>query len=264
MYVFLRSAARFAALCPNDSRIRGNGPANRELTPERRNASPAGEPPRVSGLGGAVRFVVSPLMAMAMLASPSIAAPADSAPEVEGPVLQQGEPSCEESRVPAGRATAADIHTCLWWFAYAPVLETDVERDHGALWLQTSVDPRPGWCLRRLAGSLYSSPDVTRMHSFTVGGLGSGSRTTLELDAEGAALQPAAISQVAGALPGRFGARPHLDDGSVDFTWRGTTRRRVDAVVGAELSWDSSTSAIEIFEFGRLTYPILARCSSPS
>lgn len=202
-------------------------------------------------------------MAMVMLASPAGAAPAaDTAPEVEGPVLQKGESSCEESRVLAGRTLVAEVHTCLWWFGYVPALETDVARDHGALWFQATVDPRPGWCLRRLEGSLYSAPDVTRVHSFTVGGLGGRSRTTLELDAEGAALQPAAVSQAAGASRGKFAASARLDEGSIDFRWRGKTTRRVDAVVGAELSWDASTSATDVYEFGRLVYPTVTRCSA--
>lgn len=162
----------------------------------------------------------------------------------------------------AGRAPVADLHACMWWFGYVALLETDVAQDHGALWFQATVEPRRGWCLRRLEGSLYSSPDVTRMHSFTVGGRGSNRQPVLELDAEGAALQQASISQAAGNSPGRFVARPHLADGSVDFTWKGTTSDRVDAIAGAELSWDAATSALEIFEFGRLLNPTLVRCAS--
>lgn len=200
--------------------------------------------------------------AAAVLASPVSAAPAaDSAPASEGPLLQQGEPVCDERTVISRQEVVADLHACLWWFAYLPLLETDVERDHGALWFQTTVTPRRGWCLRRLAGSVYSSPETTRMSSFVVGGRGDEARPRIDVDAEGAALQEASLSQTVGGARGRVSTRADLAGGYVDFTWTGNARSRVEAVVGAEISWEAATSAADVFEFGRLLNPVLRECA---
>lgn len=207
--------------------------------------------------GGLVAIVTAAFVAVPVAGA---APAADAAPRAEGPLLQQGDPICDRREIRSERATIGDLHVCLWWFAYLPVLETDVSRDHGALWLQATVTPRRGWCVRRVSGSLYSSPDVTRMHEFVVGNGGGEREPSLDVDAQGAALHEASLSQTLDRSTGKVAADPDLDEGSVGFTWTGRTAGRVEAVVGAEISWDSATGAIDVFEFGRFLNPVLGRC----
>lgn len=216
-------------------------------------------------LGKKRRWRVTLLIAVSSLsiASSALAQGWDShtEPETDGPLFANGDASCGggEAKTPEGKV-AAESSACVWWFEYLPVLETDFDRDHGVLWLQTTFTPRDGFCLVGVTVHLGADPESFRIESWmpeegrgrTRPGVADFSMTT---DAAGNGLQEASI--VATSVPQQRGTSRTTAPGKNDvleYRWTAAkpTDAQVNAVVALDVSWsgDLPGSLLRLYRLG--------------
>ena len=182
-------------------------------------------------------------------------------PETNGPLFANGDASCGggEAKTPQGEV-AAESSACVWWFEYLPALETDLQRDHGVLWLQTTFTPRDGFCLVGVTVHLGADPESFRIESWmpdegrgrTRPGVADFSMTT---DAGGNGLQEASV--LATAVPQQRGTSRTVapgKNGVLEYRWTAArpTTEQVNAVVAVEVSWsaDLPGSLLRLYGLG--------------
>lgn len=160
---------------------------------------------------------------------------ASSPPATSGPLLPSPtDPSCDRYPVmkrDLGSPTVAVVTSCSWFFGYAPWFETDPGRDYFALWTQVEVDPKPGFCVDRIAVT-RSIPDAEVTEVAPGSRVEAASDVSLRVDAAEHGLQDAMIEQsdvvTAGVLRGTAqtdGAR---------YLWEGRSKRPVFLAAGLE------------------------------
>ncbi len=169
-----------------------------------------------------------------------------SEPERSGPLYANADASCGqgEARAPDG-TVAARSDGCIWWFEYLPILETDLQRDHGVLWLQASITPERGFCIVGANFGFTAEPDAFRLETSMPEEGRSATRSgpttfSLTTDAAGAGLQEGSV--MATNVPQQRGTKRTIvapKQGSVEVRWKATepTDEPVNAVIGLAVSW---------------------------
>lgn len=100
------------------------------------------------------------------LALGALASPADArrAPKKRGP-LSFDERACDRQterwRNPKTglTETVARTQTCVLFYRFDPLAESDEDRNYGVVWVQAKVDPRNGWCARSVTSKLLVTDD---------------------------------------------------------------------------------------------------------
>lgn len=189
-------------------------------------------------------FVVAAVLCLWPAAA--LAAPA-SEPRAAGPWSPTySPPTCDAGPLEYSDGTVAvDTRTCEWWFQYATASETDTTRDYGILWLHTRVDPRPGFCVRKVlmglqAGDGFSAHAATRPRDVVIRA-GRHTKMQLATDARGNGLQEASVEQDVLLRPGRLEVRRLSTEGWSRGRWTaaGPQTKPVDLALGIEVSWET-------------------------
>ncbi|MGH2753343.1 MAG: hypothetical protein ACRDLB_02815 [Actinomycetota bacterium] len=212
-----------------------------------------------------MRRVALPLVLVALMAIPADAADqldARDAPETTGP-LEAGEKGCDGGTEKHEGEVVARVRLCYRLFLVNVEEEDDEERDFGAIWLQSTVDAKRGWCTTAVRTSALVSSDGT-IHARTPSRRITAKRARsvtrgLKIDAQGALADAAKISQDFIVYPKRtVPSLNALGDGErFKLTWKGSTARPLGFAMGAELSWAQADGSPQIDP--KLTYDFSAK-----
>jgi hypothetical protein len=162
-------------------------------------------------------------------------------PQVSGPLSLQEE-KCDRKVQNYEGDKVAVARRCLRFYTYDPASESALDRDYGALWLQSTVNPVDGWCTTR-TGSKIILPKDLGLHSRaprkkrTIEERGPFT-TTLDVTVEdnGAA---ASIAQDWIAYPRSL--KPSLTERVFKLGWGGKTGAKLAFAHGIEISWTMSS-----------------------
>ena len=165
---------------------------------------------------------------------------ASKEPRVSGPLEVQSQ-DCLPHQVKYGGKTIALLNACVWLYEFDLTMETDALRNYGVAWVQTTVDATNGWCATKVNSEVSLPQDVQR-HGYAPRrklARRKPARATVKLkvDAEGYAVEDAAISQRFNLFPKTW--RPTLADNgrSVITTWTGRESSKLAFAHGVEFSW---------------------------
>ncbi len=149
--------------------------------------------------------------------------------------------ACDKQRKRVDGETVAVAKGCS--FAYL-VAESNDASDYAVLWAQSSIDPKRGWCARRLTteitAPLYteaieigpsSDRNIGRTRALTTGLVGGPQDAT----DEGAYFEQQYL-----AYRGDLAATGGPGDAVGSLEWEGDTKQAVAHAFGMEISWDAS------------------------
>ncbi len=181
------------------------------------------------------------VMGLSVPAAPASAQiDAEDRPIVRGPLVQQLK-QCKRKRVRVDGNLVAVAESCIRFLSFAPEKEGDAARDYGAIWLQTTLDSRRKWCTTKIKGDIFV-PRGARLHARAPRALFAAQRrsvrTKLKVDAAGHATGRAGVvRRVFSLLPRRLRGRRAADGTVWRAAWRGSTKAKVAAASGIEVSW---------------------------
>lgn len=166
--------------------------------------------------------------------------------------LTPGERTCttKQDKTSGGR-TIAKLKVCAFPFIFAPGSESDAVNDYGAIWIQSQVVPRNGFCVKKANTDVTLDADVP-VHSTAPRGRTSDRtrrvRVELVVDAQGAA-EAADFGRIENTFvmrKGKLSRRNVVDDAGsrlVRLSWRGSTRKKIAFAHGIETSWAAAGDA---------------------
>jgi hypothetical protein len=166
---------------------------------------------------------------------------AQTPPETAGPLVPISEQQCQGGQLAVpGFGIVAESEVCLWLYRLAPV-ETNVEDDFTAFWLQYEVIPYGGWCVVDVEVDLRG-PDDGRILSTTAlrdGKYPTDKKQDLDLvvDGDGTAPIPGSILQKVTAPRGRVTSR--TSNNRFTFGWKGASDDPVMFAWGLQTSHPS-------------------------
>ena len=183
-----------------------------------------------------------------LLALMAPSAPAEAAqteawdrPTVRGPLRQELR-NCRARSVRFEDRVVARVRSCIRLYSLRPSAESDVARDYGAVWLQTTVAPRGNWCAKLMRSDI-EVPQGTTMHAHAPTSRFTDHRkrvrTRLVIDARQQAASAGAISQGFALIPRALRTSTQDDRHTWRATWRGSTGNKVASASGIEISWDA-------------------------
>ena len=184
-------------------------------------------------------------------------------PQVSGP-LELEKKDCQRRTKSFNRDLAAVAKACLRFYSMAPDGESDEDRNYGAIWLQSNLDAKNGWCTLEVTSDILL-PKGVQVHARVPRGVTEISRvrtraTRLQVDAAGAAEEQATIRQEAIAYPRviRTGIR---QDGQVfRLKWKGATAKTLGFPSGLEVSWPSDNTSADLSISFSLNYELRQSC----
>ena len=149
--------------------------------------------------------------------------------------------ACNEQRKRVNGDVVSVAKGCSFGFLLAS--ESDPNKDYGAVWAQTTVNPRRGWCVVRTTTSLAApdgsvTGDVSPSADREIGRQRT-LRTMLIFGPQTGQSTAAYLEQTYLAYPGSLTSAEDATHPTV--VWRGKTRRTVANVLGAEVAWASDT-----------------------
>lgn len=163
-------------------------------------------------------------------------------PRVSGPLSLAGS-KCGPDEAKHEGKTIAKVKSCLWLYEFDSTRETDLLRNYGVGWVQTTVNPVNGWCATKVDSNLNLPVDMRRHSTAPTRRVqvARASRTTVKLkvDADGHAIEKASVAQSFKIFPKSW--KPTLsDDGrKIGTVWRGRESSTLAFALGAEVSWES-------------------------
>lgn len=169
---------------------------------------------------------------------------ARQAPEVSGPLSQQSL-ECKTQRERFQGNVVAVGKTCLRIFVLDPSSETDVDRDYGVVWLQSTLNSSRGWCATKVQSDVNLPHDVTVERRVPRGltEIGRRKRLTsrLVVSANGSASTNGEVTQRYIAYPDsiRTSVR-HAEFQVFRLRWLGSDERKLAFASGAEISWNEN------------------------
>lgn len=188
-------------------------------------------------------------------------------PTVAGPLAVEGK-QCRDSKQKFGDETVAKGSVCLTIFALDPTTESDEARDHGVLWVQSSVWTASGWCTAKVQTDILV-PSQMETHALGPAPevIDEKARTTVTLrtDANGSSDNTSTVSADLILYPGEI-TRPAQPDPEPDagadedldmrlrLTWTGLENRKLAFASAAEVSWPAG-SEIPAVSY-RIRYPV--------
>lgn len=152
--------------------------------------------------------------------------------------------TCDSQTTHSGGEVALVTKGCLFTYQVSPEVQVQGNEDHGAVWAQSSVDTRRGWCTKRVTTTIAVPPDA-----MTMGTAPESSSATQRAVRE--TMLPVGSLSVMSMVPSlyqSFFAYPGTirvstsDDGSViKMVWRGSTRQDLAFALGAWISFPKNT-----------------------
>jgi hypothetical protein len=122
-----------------------------------------------------------------------------------------------------------------------PRRESNAARNFGAVWLQTNVDGRNGWCARNVE-SIIKVPRDTRIENFVPHfdrvRSPRGKKVRLVINADGDADRNGVVKNRFWLVP--RGIRPSVSDNNrrLVLRWTGNTAQKLAFALGVEFSWN--------------------------
>jgi hypothetical protein len=188
-----------------------------------------------------VGVVTSLVLGSLIVGSPAGAAQmtARERPSVQGP-LRVAVKHCQARRVRFEDRVVGVTRSCIRFYRLRASRENDAARDYGALWLQATVNPREGWCVRAVKSDI-SVPSGARLHARRPNPVatesGRRARTRLVVDARDQAPTPGVIRQDYTLFPRGVRAFRISEGDAWRTAWRGSKGAVVGLPSGIEVSW---------------------------
>lgn len=209
---------------------------------------------------------VTCLVTTMLLATPAYAEQiaAKDEPKVSDNLASQGK-KCATERDKHDGVVVAVVKACQRFYTLDTAAETNEERDFGAFWLQSTIDPKPGWCVTS------GSSDIVFPSRFTVVSKAPDAaetakkskrlKTTLSVDAGGDAGTPGSISQSSTLYPDT--QTPLVKRGEkktkLRLKWSGSSGEKLAFVSGVQISWATDEGAPQRTRFGLRKYSLVEK-----
>jgi hypothetical protein len=183
---------------------------------------------------------------LAILGEVSGPAEARRPPRRTGPLnfdARQCDRQTERKRINGIIEVVAKSETCVLFYRFDPLAESDEDRNYGIAWTQGKVEPRNGWCARRVTSHLLVSPDG-KMHARAPKkdrklGTKRRLRVRLATDANGMSDEIGTLSETITVWPRRLEHFVIRRGGAQIFRqrWKGLRGNQILFASGAVLSW---------------------------
>jgi hypothetical protein len=212
-------------------------------------------------------IVVTAALAVCMaLATPALAEQLQAAddPKVSDNLEAQGKKCATERDEHEGKVVAV-IKACQRFYTLDPAAEDSETRDYGVFWLQTTIEPKPGWCVTSAKSDMVlpsrakvaaRTPDVeeTAKKSKRL-------KTDLSADAAGHAATPGSISQTSTLYPDKQTPSLKKRTKTTQFRvhWTGSSGEQLAFVSGVHVSWATDEGAPRRTRFGLRKYRLVER-----
>ncbi|MDQ4124994.1 MAG: hypothetical protein M3134_05270 [Actinomycetota bacterium] len=168
---------------------------------------------------------------------------ADDPPTVEGNFYGDPDQSCDQQTLRSNGKPVIKVAFCIFFFAYDPLFEVDLDEDYGVAWAQATFDALPGYCTSELSfyiefpgdegytihGRTPAEPVTTRTATATV--------VELLATAGGQAVGGGRVSQELQLLRGKMTPTGNEDEPRVGVAWKGRSPAKLAFATGAEVSW---------------------------
>ena len=186
------------------------------------------------------------LVCLAMLGGPAaLAAPrqlaADDPPTVQGNFYSDPDQQCDEQTLKSNGKPVIKVAFCIFFFAFDPLYEIDLDEDYGVVWAQATFDALPGYCTSELSFYVETAEGATVYERAPTEPVTAKKRTPLTVEvnatAGGNALVPGQISQDFQLLPGKMTPTGSDEDRRVGVAWQGRSASKLAFATGAEVSW---------------------------
>ena len=189
---------------------------------------------------------------------------AKEAPKVSDNLEPKGK-KCATERDKHDGVVVAVVKACQRFYTLDTAAETDEARDYGAFWLQSTIDPKPGWCVTSGSSDIVfrsrlelvsKAPDAEEAAKKS-----KRLKTTLSVDAAGNASTPGSISQNSTLYPDK--QTPSVKEGEnvtkVRLKWTGSSSEKLAFVSGAQVSWASDEGPPQKTRFGLRKYSLVEK-----
>ena len=170
---------------------------------------------------------------------------------------------CATERDKKDGEVVAVIHSCQRFYLLDATAEDDGARDYGAFWLQSTIDPAPGWCASSVASDMVFSSTAAKVVSTSPAEAvataeASRLKTVLDLDANDHATQAGRISQASRQYPDGLTPDVTKADGKTRFrlTWNGSNGHVLALVSGLQVSWKTDDGPPKTTRFGLRKYTL--------
>jgi hypothetical protein len=158
-------------------------------------------------------------------------------PNVSGPLVHTAG-SCDTGRPRAGGQVAVVLRACSDVYTFKAGKETDPNRNYDVIWLQTTVEPRNGYCATD-ATSTLTVPKGSRIERKAPRKKRTDERiryqTRLVAKAGGTAVNNGVVKQGFALYPRIMD--PTLEGRTLTLEWRGRTSKTVAFALGVEVSY---------------------------
>jgi hypothetical protein len=196
------------------------------------------------GTNSTLRVTLVSLLALACLVGTS--ASAREAPRRRGP-LSFDDKVCsrqkERKRINGVIEVVAVAESCVLFYRFDPLAESNENRDYGIAWTQGKVSPRNGWCARRVTSHLLVSSEGNMHARAPRKDLKIGAkrrlRVRLATDANGTSGKTGSLAETITVWPRLLRHSVIERDGAHIFRqhWRGLRGRTTLFASGVVLSW---------------------------
>ena len=181
-------------------------------------------------------------------------------PKKRGPLAQDnsvypGRP-CKKGKFRDGGEVTSRYAFCTYFYSYDPARDNNAERDYGAIWLQTRVNPENRWCADRVktrlgiditgSGSVHNrAPGRKRIRTKRPRDIA----TRLIVDANGRGSGKGVLRASWTIRRKGVTIRRSTSGGfrNVQVNWRGRTRKALAFVAGFEISWPQGGAPPDVF-----------------
>lgn len=175
---------------------------------------------------------------------------------------------CSRARDKHDGKTIAIIHSCQRFYLLDATSEDDADRDYGVFWLQSTIDPSPGWCATSVSSDIVFGADAAKVVSTVpVDTLNTEKparlKTVLQVDADDHASQEGRISQISRLYPDGIDGDLSRDGDKRRFrlTWSGSNDHQLALVSGVQVSWNTTDGPPKTTRFGLRKYTLVEKDS---
>ena len=169
---------------------------------------------------------------------------------------------CATQRDKHEGVVVAVIKACQRFYLLAADSEDDEARDYGVFWLQSTIDPRNGWCATAVSSDMVL-PLASRIVSTTPADAVATSKrrrlkTDLTVDAAGHATTEGSLSQTSTMYPDELAPELTKDDSKRRFrvSWTGSEDATLAFVSGVQVSWKTEDGPPKTTRFGLRKYTL--------
>jgi hypothetical protein len=189
---------------------------------------------------------------------------AKTEPKVSDNLESQGK-KCATERDKHDGVVVAVVKACQRFYTLDTASETNESRDYGAFWLQSTIDPKPGWCAtsgssdivfpaRLVLVSKTPEAEETTKKSKRL-------KTELIVDAGGNASTAGSISQSSTLYPDKQTPSVTRKEKNtrLRLKWTGSSGEKLAFVSGVQISWSAEEGPPQRTRFGLRKYSLVEK-----